>query len=176
VGDVEFLQANQQTGKVPRGWAAAQVATSADFAHGSWFWTHFSGGLNYQARAVECCKSRVCAARGPVPSSSGAACYGRPHLPGLADSVSQAQLSGASCASPEVVGSVAALCRLCTICFQGSATRTTPPLRPSCSPPARSLKFLIRSSQRCVLCPHIFTSSVEVPFGLWPAPCSVNPL
>ena len=48
VGDVEFLQADQKTGKVPRGWAAAQVATSADFAHGSWFWTHFSGGLNYQ--------------------------------------------------------------------------------------------------------------------------------
>ena len=50
VGDVEFLQAEQKTGKVPRGWAAAQVATSADFAHESWFWTHFSGGLNYQAR------------------------------------------------------------------------------------------------------------------------------
>ena len=48
VGDVEFLQADQKTGKVPRGWAAAQVATSADFAHGSWFWTHLSGGLNYQ--------------------------------------------------------------------------------------------------------------------------------
>jgi len=52
VGDVEFLQADQKTGKVPRGWAAAQVATSADFAHGSWFWTHFSGGLNYQVRRL----------------------------------------------------------------------------------------------------------------------------
>ena len=49
---MEFLQADQKTGKVPRGWAAAQVATSADFAHGSWFWTHFSGGLNYQARGA----------------------------------------------------------------------------------------------------------------------------
>ena len=42
----------RRTGKVPRGWAAAQVATSADFAHGSWFWTHFSGGLNYQVRRL----------------------------------------------------------------------------------------------------------------------------
>ena len=56
VGDVEFLQADQMTGKVPRGWAAAQVATSADFAHGSWFWTHLSGGLNYQARAAGPCR------------------------------------------------------------------------------------------------------------------------
>ena len=59
VGDVEFLQADQQTGKVPRGWAAAQVATSADFAHGSWFWTHFSGGLNYQVRTAGTCNPRV---------------------------------------------------------------------------------------------------------------------
>lgn len=48
MGEVEFLQADTATGKVARGWAAAQVATSADFAHGSWFWTHISGGLNYQ--------------------------------------------------------------------------------------------------------------------------------
>ncbi len=37
-------------GRVPHGWAEAQVLASADFAHGSWLWTHFSGGLNYQAR------------------------------------------------------------------------------------------------------------------------------
>jgi len=48
VGDVEFLQADPVSGHVARGWGAAQVATSADFAHGSWFWTHVSGGLNYQ--------------------------------------------------------------------------------------------------------------------------------
>ena len=51
VPDVEYLQADLATGKVARGWAAAQVATSADFAHGSWFWTHISGGLNYQVCA-----------------------------------------------------------------------------------------------------------------------------
>lgn len=52
-GDVEFLQS--ANGKVPRGWAAAQVATTADFSHGSWFWTQFSGGLNYQARPPSAC-------------------------------------------------------------------------------------------------------------------------
>jgi fatty acid desaturase len=46
VPDVEYLQ--HTNGKVARGWAAAQVATTADFSHGSWFWTHISGGLNYQ--------------------------------------------------------------------------------------------------------------------------------
>lgn len=25
-----------------------QVATTTDFSHNSFFWTHFSGGLNYQ--------------------------------------------------------------------------------------------------------------------------------
>lgn len=45
-GDVEFLESKE--GRVARGWAAAQVATTADFSHGSWFWDQFSGGLNYQ--------------------------------------------------------------------------------------------------------------------------------
>ena len=36
------------TAHVDKGWAAAQVATTADFSHDSWFWTHFSGGLNHQ--------------------------------------------------------------------------------------------------------------------------------
>jgi len=30
------------------GWGAGQVLSSADFCHGSFFWTHVSGGLNYQ--------------------------------------------------------------------------------------------------------------------------------
>ena len=30
------------------GWGASQVLGSADFCHGSLFWTHVSGGLNYQ--------------------------------------------------------------------------------------------------------------------------------
>ena len=30
------------------GWGEGQVLTSADFCHGSFFWTHISGGLNYQ--------------------------------------------------------------------------------------------------------------------------------
>ena len=29
-------------------WSVLQVVTSADYSHGSWFWTHMSGGLNYQ--------------------------------------------------------------------------------------------------------------------------------
>ena len=45
-GEVEFLDSDG--GKVERGWAAGQVATTADFSHGSWLWTQFSGGLNYQ--------------------------------------------------------------------------------------------------------------------------------
>ena len=46
VAHVAFLQ--QKDGALAHDWAAAQVATTADFAHGSFFWTHFSGGLNYQ--------------------------------------------------------------------------------------------------------------------------------
>ncbi len=48
--DVSFVEADE-SGRVPHGWAEAQVLASADFAHGSWLWTHLSGGLNYQA----CC-------------------------------------------------------------------------------------------------------------------------
>lgn len=49
VDGVDFPQADAGTGRLPRGWAASQLATTADFAPGSWFWTHFSGGLNYQS-------------------------------------------------------------------------------------------------------------------------------
>ncbi|CAK0758443.1 hypothetical protein CVIRNUC_002620 [Coccomyxa viridis] len=45
-GDVQFPSTKDS--HVAMGWAAAQAATTADFSHGSWFWTHFSGGLNYQ--------------------------------------------------------------------------------------------------------------------------------
>jgi fatty acid desaturase len=49
VGDVAYLERGGPSGRaVARGWAAAQVATTADFAHGSRFWTHVSGGLNHQ--------------------------------------------------------------------------------------------------------------------------------
>lgn len=51
--DVAFLQ--QKDGILAHDWAAAQVATTADFAHGSFFWTHFSGGLNYQVDLYTCC-------------------------------------------------------------------------------------------------------------------------
>ena len=47
VDEVAYLE-RSPTGAVASGWAAAQVATTADFCHGSWFWTHFSGGLNHQ--------------------------------------------------------------------------------------------------------------------------------
>jgi fatty acid desaturase/cytochrome b involved in lipid metabolism len=47
VGDVHFFQLNEKN-QLNKGWGEAQLMTSADFAHGSKFWTHFSGGLNYQ--------------------------------------------------------------------------------------------------------------------------------
>lgn len=47
VEDVVFLKKNDKE-VVPGGWAEQQIATSADFCHNSFFWTHFSGGLNYQ--------------------------------------------------------------------------------------------------------------------------------
>lgn len=33
----------------PKGWAAAQLSSTADFAPDSFFWLHFSGGLNHQS-------------------------------------------------------------------------------------------------------------------------------
>ena len=49
-GDVQFPSTKDS--RVAMGWAAAQAATTADFSHGSWFWTHFSGGLNYQVHPL----------------------------------------------------------------------------------------------------------------------------
>lgn len=34
--------------KVNVGWTKSQIEGTSDFAHDSWFWTHVSGGLNYQ--------------------------------------------------------------------------------------------------------------------------------
>ena len=48
VDDVAYPERDAATGKVPMGWAELQVATTADFCHGSPFWLHVSGGLNYQ--------------------------------------------------------------------------------------------------------------------------------
>jgi len=48
VGDVYWPEVDASNGKVAVGWAAGQVATSANFAPGHWGWTHFSGGLNHQ--------------------------------------------------------------------------------------------------------------------------------
>jgi fatty acid desaturase len=48
VDEVRFLE-KEADGTVPGSWAKQQIATCADFCHGSWFWTHISGGLNYQA-------------------------------------------------------------------------------------------------------------------------------
>ena len=48
VSDVAFPVMDAATGRIPGGWAEQQVSTSADFSHGSWFWLHVSGGLNYQ--------------------------------------------------------------------------------------------------------------------------------
>eukprot|EP00897_Mesotaenium_endlicherianum_P005034 jgi/Mesen1/4559/ME000232S03817 len=48
--EAQFPTADRSSGvaRVNLGWAAAQVSTTTDFSHGSLFWTHFSGGLNYQ--------------------------------------------------------------------------------------------------------------------------------
>jgi len=48
VEDVAYLEREEGSRKVALGWAAAQMATTADFSHGSAFWTHVSGGLNHQ--------------------------------------------------------------------------------------------------------------------------------
>jgi len=37
-----------KNGVINMDWAEMQVRTSQDYAHGSWFWTVFSGALNYQ--------------------------------------------------------------------------------------------------------------------------------
>lgn len=55
--DVAFLQ--QKDGMLAQDWATAQVATTADFAHGSFFWTHFSGGLNYQVSLLPSCTAGI---------------------------------------------------------------------------------------------------------------------
>jgi fatty acid desaturase/cytochrome b involved in lipid metabolism len=47
VGEVRFFNLTEG-GRIKLGWGESQLYSSADFAHGSWFWTHFSGGLNYQ--------------------------------------------------------------------------------------------------------------------------------
>jgi acyl-lipid (8-3)-desaturase len=47
VEEVQFLE-KDASGKIKGGWAEQQLATSADFCHDSLFWTHVSGGLNYQ--------------------------------------------------------------------------------------------------------------------------------
>ena len=58
VPDVAYLK--QKDGRVAQGWAAAQAATTADFAHGSWLWTHISGGLNYQVGVLHTRVALVC--------------------------------------------------------------------------------------------------------------------
>lgn len=49
VENITFPRFDPTTRRVPLGWAASQLAATADFAPGSFFWTHFSGGLNHQA-------------------------------------------------------------------------------------------------------------------------------
>ena len=47
VGEVQFFKLSKD-GRLNLSWAESQLCSSADFSHGSWFCTHFSGGLNYQ--------------------------------------------------------------------------------------------------------------------------------
>eukprot|EP01023_Acetabularia_acetabulum_P015906 TRINITY_DN1781_c0_g2_i3.p1 TRINITY_DN1781_c0_g2~~TRINITY_DN1781_c0_g2_i3.p1 ORF type:complete len:455 (-),score=55.86 TRINITY_DN1781_c0_g2_i3:388-1752(-) len=47
VGDVGFFEVDDKN-QVSCGWAESQLQSTADFAPGSFFWTHISGGLNHQ--------------------------------------------------------------------------------------------------------------------------------
>lgn len=38
----------EKNGDVAHSWLKTQIEGTTDFAHDSWFWTHVSGGLNYQ--------------------------------------------------------------------------------------------------------------------------------
>jgi len=45
----EALKKNKDIAKIPlNDWAAVQCQTSVNWAPGSWFWNHFSGGLSHQ--------------------------------------------------------------------------------------------------------------------------------
>eukprot|EP00818_Percolomonas_sp_WS_P001012 CAMPEP_0117437580 /NCGR_PEP_ID=MMETSP0759-20121206/1596_1 /TAXON_ID=63605 /ORGANISM="Percolomonas cosmopolitus, Strain WS" /LENGTH=530 /DNA_ID=CAMNT_0005229215 /DNA_START=29 /DNA_END=1619 /DNA_ORIENTATION=+ len=44
----EMTHCDEDTFEVPHDWASFQIRGSTDFAPGSWFWNHFSGGLNHQ--------------------------------------------------------------------------------------------------------------------------------
>ena len=83
VPDVAYLK--QKDGRVAQGWAAAQAATTADFAHGSWLWTHISGGLNYQVGALRSSMPLVFCLGGLQPSGvwSGSAQNRTACRPGL---------------------------------------------------------------------------------------------
>lgn len=37
-----------KNGQINQDWAEMQVSTTQDYAHHSWFWNVFSGGLNHQ--------------------------------------------------------------------------------------------------------------------------------
>lgn len=50
VHDVGFFERDAK-GQISTPWAVSQLCTTADFSHGSWFWLHLSGGLNYQVKA-----------------------------------------------------------------------------------------------------------------------------
>ena len=43
---VDFYEKTED--RLSVGWTRSQIEGTSDFAHGSWFWTHISGGLNYQ--------------------------------------------------------------------------------------------------------------------------------
>lgn len=48
VGEVDWVTPDANN-EVKLDWAAMQLATTQDYAHGNWFWTMFSGALNYQS-------------------------------------------------------------------------------------------------------------------------------
>jgi len=48
VSQAKWPKINKETGQVDMDWAEMQIATTLDYAHGSWLTTFFTGGLNYQ--------------------------------------------------------------------------------------------------------------------------------
>jgi hypothetical protein len=48
VPQVKWPEVDKKTGLVNMDWAEMQVATTLDYAHGSWLTTFFTGALNHQ--------------------------------------------------------------------------------------------------------------------------------
>lgn len=52
---------------MPIGWTRSQIEGTSDFAHGSWFWTNVTGGLNYQVSQSQTLQMFTCLSAGCSP-------------------------------------------------------------------------------------------------------------